>query len=210
MSKEQEAATEEPFWRRPVAIAPRREPEPEPEHVHRDAMTKVVPEPNYPVLEVRDEPVSETSPASVPIETVQPVNPYEAAKAAEHALILARQEARECRDGTLRSRTAFAKALADWNGSGPVMTQEQQAREFIRTSNEDRARKAAAGQGIVHAGITRTARAMAGGNQRRGGGSAYRRGPDGTTAFTKSEAMTLEANRLRAAAAARVKLPSEK
>jgi hypothetical protein len=193
MSEEKTLNEDEPFWRRPVTIAPR--------HVLDGLRAEPVDhmEPEIRVTESNPEPVE-----------VRPVDFYRAAKAAEHALGLARQEARECRDATLRSRTAFAKALADWNGSGPVMTQEQQAREFIRTSNEDRARKAAAGQGIVHPGITRTARAMAGGNQRRGGGSAYRRGPDGTTAFTKSEAMTLEANRLRAAAAARVKLPSEK
>jgi hypothetical protein len=87
------------------------------------------------------------------------------------------------------------------------MTQEQQARQFIATSNAERAARAAAGQGIRHAGVTRTARAYAQGNQQRGGGRAYVRGPDGTKAYSKAEAMTLEANRLRIAAAAAAAKP---
>jgi hypothetical protein len=132
----------------------------------------------------------------------RPVNLYAAAKEAEHALDLARQEARKCRDATLKARTIFGKALEAWNSAGTVMTQEQQARQFIATSNAERAARAAAGQGIRHAGVTRTAKAYAQGNQQRGGGRAYVRGPDGTKAFSKAEAMTLEANRLRIAAAA--------
>ncbi len=138
-------------------------------------------------------------------------NPYAAAKDAEHALNLARVEARQCRDRTMAARTAFGKALADWNAAGPVWTQEMQARAFIAQSNADRAaRAAAAGGAIVHPGITRVARAMSGGNMRRGGGAAFRRGPAGAQAYSKAEAMTLEARRLQAAAAARAKLPSEK
>jgi hypothetical protein len=192
MSKEQviarhQAATEEPFWRRPLPPIPG-------------------PRGTPPVAEVSAGNLHEPEPE--PVVNVGPARSvYDIAKEAEHALDLARQEARECRDATLRSRTAFAKALADWNGSGPVMTQEQQAREFIRTSNAERATRAAAGQGIRHAGVTRTAKAYAQGNQQRGGGRAYVRGPDGTKAYSKAEAMTLEANRLRIAAAAAAAKP---
>lgn len=139
-----------------------------------------------------------------------PTNPHAALKAAEHALDLARADARQCREATLAARAAFSKALENWNHTQPVWTQEQQARAFIATSQADRAARAVAGQGIYHAGITRTARAMAGGNQRRGGGAAYRRGPGGVPAFTKSQALTLEARRLQAAAAARAKLSNER
>jgi hypothetical protein len=185
MSKEQviarhQAATEEPFWRRPLP------PIPGPRGIP-------------PVVKVSADNLHEPEPV-VNVEPARSV--YDIAKEAEHALDLARQEARECRDATLRARTAFAKALADWNGSGTVMTQVQQARQFIATSNAERAARAAAGQGIRHAGVTRTARAYAQGNQQRGGGRAYVRGPDGTKAYSKAEAMTLEANRLRIAAAA--------
>jgi hypothetical protein len=192
MSKEQviarhQAATEEPFWRRPLPPIPG-------------------PRGTPPVVEVSAGNLHEPEPE--PLVNVEPARSvYDIAKEAEHALDLARQEARECRDATLRARTAFAKALADWNGSWPVMTQEQQAREFIAQSNADRAARAAAGRGIVHAGVTRTAKAYAQGNQQRGGGRAYVRGPDGTKAYSKAEAMTLEANRLRIAAAAAAAKP---
>jgi hypothetical protein len=126
-------------------------------------------------------------------------DPYLALKSAEHALDLARAEARECRAATLQSRTTFSKALENWNASGPVWTQEMQARAFIATSNADRARRAALGQLPYHPGITRTAKAIGGGghNVKQGGGNSYRRG-----AYTRAQAMEIEANRLRTAAAA--------
>jgi len=125
------------------------------------------------------------------------VDPLVALKAAVHDLDLARHEARRCREATLAARGAFGKALEAWNRSGPVMTQEQQARAFCATSQADRARRAAAGLLPYSPGITRTARAMAGGNAKNGGGSSYRRG-----AFTRAQAMEIEAGKLRAAAAA--------
>lgn len=139
------------------------------------------------------------------------LDPYAGLNEAEHALNLARAELRERRESTLKARAAFAKALADWNAAAPIWTPEQQTRAYIETSNRDRAaRAAAAGGAIVHPGITRTAKYQAGGNQRRGGGGAFRRGPEGQRAFSRADAMAAEALRLRAAAAARVKLPSEK
>jgi hypothetical protein len=138
---------------------------------------------------------------------VTPADPFVALKAAEHALDLARVEARQCRAATVEARTAFAKALEDWNHTQPVMTQEQQARAYIATSQANRARRAAAGQGFYHPGITRTAQAIGAGghNVKRGGGASYRRG-----AFTKAQALEINANRLRAAAAARTKLSSDR
>jgi hypothetical protein len=70
------------------------------------------------------------------------------------------------------------------------------------TSNADRARRAAAGQGIFHPGISRTAKAMSGGNQQRGGGASYKRG-----AYTRAQAIEIEAGKLRAAAAAAAAKP---
>jgi hypothetical protein len=133
---------------------------------------------------------------------VMRVGPLVALKAAVHDLDLARVEARRCRAATLEARVALAKALENWNRTMPVMTQEQQARAFCATSQADRARRAAAGLLPYRPTVTATARAMAGGNAKRGGGTAYRRGPGGVQAFTKAEALTLEANRLRIAAAA--------
>jgi hypothetical protein len=128
---------------------------------------------------------------------VRPENPYEAMRAAEQALNDARQELRDRRNAVQASRVAFGKALEDWNRGAPVATHEQAARQFIAASNADRVARAAAGQGIWHPGITRTAKALAGGNQKAGGGAAYRRG-----AYTKAQALTAESNRLRAAALA--------
>jgi hypothetical protein len=204
-------ATDEPFWRKPLPPIPgpggSLRNAPEPTRVPSAVQARDETGPRVPQMIAQGRESQRDASVRLPLDAARPVNPYAAAKEAEHALDLARQEARECRDATLRSRTAFAKALADWNGSGPVMTQEQQAREFIRTSNEDRAARAAAGRGIRHAGVTRTAKAYAQGNQQRGGGRAYVRGPDGTKAYSQAEAMTLEANRLRIAAAAAAAKP---
>jgi hypothetical protein len=184
-----------PFWRKPLPPIPG--PRSRPLAVADDVVLLEV--------EVRDE--KEPEPVHVEPEPPAPESVYDALKAAEHALDLARQEARERRTATVAARAAFAKALENWNTSQPVATQEQQARAFIAASNADRAARAARGQGIVHAGVTRTAKAYAQGNQQRGGGRAYVRGPDGTKAYSKAEAMTLEANRLRVAAAAAAAKP---
>jgi hypothetical protein len=144
-------------------------------------------------------------PASIPEEPQparQPVrpsgNPYDRMRAAEHDLNVARQELRNCRTALMSARLAFGIALQTWNNGAPVATHEQAAREFIATSNAARAARAAANpDGVWHPGITRTARALAGGNQRRGGGAAFRRG-----AYTKAEALKIESERLRAAALA--------
>jgi hypothetical protein len=209
MSKEQvlarhQAATDEPFWRKPLPPIPgprgslRDAPEPTRVPSAVQARDEVGPRVPQMIAQGRESQrnAEPEPPAPEPV-----INPYDALKAAEHALDLARQEARERRIATASARAAFAKALENWNTSQPVMTQEQQARQFIAASNADRAARAARGQGVVHAGVTRTARAYAQGNQQRGGGRAYVRGPDGTKAYSMAEAMTLEANRLRAAAA---------
>ena len=126
-----------------------------------------------------------------------PENPYEAMRRAEQALADARQELRDRRNAVQASRMAFGKALEAWNLGAPVMNHEQQARAFIAQSQADRAAKAAAGQGVFYPGVSRTAKALAGGNRQAGGGASYRRG-----AFTKREALTAESNRLRMAAQA--------
>jgi len=89
-----------------------------------------------------------------------------------------------------------------WNHSQPIQTQDQALRAYVDQSNADRAARAARGQGVVHAGITRTAKAMSGGNQQRGGGASYKRG-----AYTRAQAIEIEAGKLRAAAAAAAAKP---
>lgn len=130
------------------------------------------------------------------------VDPLVALRAAVHDLDLARHEARRCREATLAARGAFGKALEAWNRTQPVQTQEQALRDYVNTSQLERARRAAAGQGVYYPGVTRTAKAIGGGGLgvQQGGGRSYRRG-----AYSKAEAMTIEANKLRAAAAAAAK-----
>ena len=99
----------------------------------------------------------------------------------------------------MQARTAFGVALGNWNAGTPVATHEEQARAFIATSNAERARKAAAGQLPFRPNITQTAKYTGDGgrNVKRGGGRSFSRG-----AYTKTEALTAETNRLRAAAQA--------
>jgi hypothetical protein len=111
----------------------------------------------------------------------------------------------------LETRSAFGKALADWNRGEPVQSQEAALRQYVNQSQSDRIAKAAAGQAVHYAGISRTAKAIGigGHNAKQGGGAAYRRG-----AFSKAQAMEIEAGKLRIAATnaahARVKLPSQR
>jgi hypothetical protein len=137
--------------------------------------------------------------APVPVDEVEVrlLDPLAALAAAAHAVDLARVHARECRATVLASRDVFSKALEAWNRTQPIQTQEQALRDYVNTSQMERARKAAAGQGVSYPGITRTAKAMAGGNAKQGGGASYRRG-----ALPRAQAMELEAGKLRAAAAA--------
>jgi hypothetical protein len=136
-----------------------------------------------------------------PVE-VQPVDFYRAAKLAEHALDVARAEARERRAATASARAAFAKALERWNHSQPIQTQEQALRDYVNQSNADRAARAARGQVVYHPGVTKTARAYQASGQRAGGGQSYRRG-----AVSAVEAMRIEAGKLRVAAAAATAKP---
>jgi hypothetical protein len=131
--------------------------------------------------------------------------PHIVLREAEHQLDLARVHARECRSAVAEARTNFARCLGVWNASGPApQTQAELMKEHIASNQHERERKAAAGQGVHYAGISRTARALAGGNAKNGGGAAYRRG-----AFTRAQAMEIEAGKLRAANAA-FKLPSQR
>jgi hypothetical protein len=186
----------EPFWRRPLPPIPTRS--------SGDAIASPAADDGIVLLEVRvpdiekePEPVH-VEPVAQPVEkpAVSQLDPYAFAKLAEHALDEARDEARQCRDATLKARTAFSLALASWNHGEPTQTQEQALRAYVDQSNLDRARRVAAGQGVIHPGITRTARAYQASGQRAGGGQSYRRG-----AVSAVEAMRIEAGKLRQAAA---------
>lgn len=140
---------------------------------------------------------------------------------AEAALNQARHELRLARDMLTTARETVAKRLTDYNRATPAITPEQNVRDWIASNNAARAERMAA-RGHYTPSVTETARAMGGGGYgndirtRRGGGAAYRRGPNGTQAFTKAQAQTINANRMRAARAeeaarmAGVKVPSER
>jgi hypothetical protein len=146
---------------------------------------------------------------------IEPVNGHSASQAtadplapphiilreAEHQLDLARAHVRECRSAVVEARANFARCLGAWNASGPApMTQAELMKEYVASNQRERERKAAAGQGVFYPGVGRTAKALAGGNAKNGGGASYRRG-----AFTRAQAMEINAAKLRAA-----KLPSQR
>jgi hypothetical protein len=131
---------------------------------------------------------------------------------AVNALDIARYEARQCRPAVLASREAFNLALNAWNATLPIQTVEGLKKEWIRSNQAERERKAAVGQLRGPTTVGQMAKALAGGGHRaqRGGGTAYRRG-----AHSKAEAMELNAAKLResrmnGSAAPRTKLPSER
>ena len=140
------------------------------------------------------------------------IPPHEVLRNAAHNLDIARWRARECRSAVSASREAFNLALGAWNRTLPIQNVEDLKKEWIASNQEERRRKAEAGQMRRPMSVTETARAMSGGNRRAGGGAAYKR--NGT--FTRAEAAKIEmnraaANRLQAAAAAARKLlPSER
>ncbi len=141
-----------------------------------------------------------------------PITPQEALRQAEAALDARRHELRVATDTLASARANVAKRLAEYNRGAPTITAEQNTRDWIAANNAARAERAAA-RGNFIPSVTETARAMGGGGHgddirtRRGGGAAYRRGPGGVQAYTKNQAQTLEANRIRAE---RAKLPSER
>lgn len=150
------------------------------------------------------------------IKPTDPKDPLEVLRQAALALDLARATARQCRETVSTSRGVFSKALAAWNLTLPVQTQEQALRDYVNTSTSERARKAEQGRLSRPATISETAKAYSGGghNVQRGHGRAYARG-----AMSRASAMETESLRLRGAATAarmagsnapRVKLPSEK
>jgi hypothetical protein len=151
--------------------------------------------------------------SSSPQAPLATVPPPEALRQAEAALELARHELRQARDTLTSARQNLATRLADYNRAAPTITAEQNTRDWIAANNAERARRAAA-NGHYQPNVTQTAKAMSGGGYgndirtRRGGGAAYRRGPGGVQAFTKAQALTITAQRIREANAA--KPPSEK
>lgn len=139
--------------------------------------------------------------------------PLAVLQAAVAALDAARHDLRQARETLTSARANVATALANYNQATPTITAEQNTRDWIEANNRERARRAAE-RAYLPATVTQTARAMNGGGlggdirTRRGGGPAYRRGPDGTQAFSKGQAAQLNAARLREAN--RPKLPSER
>ena len=132
--------------------------------------------------------------------------PHIVLREAEHQLDLARVHARECRSAVAEARTAFSKALAGWNTTQPIQTQEQLMKQHIASNQAERAKRYAAGQLRRPTTVGQMAKALAGGGHRvqRGGGTSYRRG-----AHSKAEAMEINAAKLRTANAAS-KLPSQR
>jgi hypothetical protein len=135
------------------------------------------------------------------------VTPHEAKRLADAALDVARYEHRQAKLALADARQRLNAARADYNRAAPPLTREQNVRQWITSNQARRAEIAEAGRIPYRPSVTETARAMAGGGHgndirtRRGGGAAYRRGPNGTQAFTKSQAMEITAQRIRDARA---------
>jgi hypothetical protein len=192
-------ATEEPFWRRPLPPIPTRSTASH-EETWPPATVAMTVDEEPPAADEGD--CQTMSASQAPSSIVPPIPPQEVLRQAELAVDTTRHELRLARDTLASARTNVAKALADYNRAAPKMTAEQNTRDWIAANNAARAERAAS---RFIPTVTETARAMGGGGHgiKRGGGSAYRRGPGGVQAFTKTEAMTLEANRLRLEAAKR-------
>jgi hypothetical protein len=150
----------------------------------------------------------------LPIEPPQPlVPPHEILRRADAALDAARFDHRQSKQVLADARQRVSDTLAAYNAVAPALTPEQNVRSWIANNQAERARRAAERSLPYRPSVTQTARAMSGGGHgndiraRRGGGAAYRRGPGGAPAFSKSQAT--EANAVRARES-RAKLPSEK
>jgi hypothetical protein len=154
-------------------------------------------------------PAGRTSEA--PIEP--PLPPHEVLRRADAALDVARFEHRQAKQVVADARQRVQRALAKYNAVAPALTPEQNVREWISNNQAERSRRAAERSLPYRPSVTETAKAMSGGGHgndirtRRGGGAAYRRGPGGVQAFTKTQAMTANAERIREA---RAKLPSDR
>jgi hypothetical protein len=217
MSEEKTLNEDEPFWRRPVTIVKSAPVESLREVWAPETVSEKVDE-EAPAADEGDCQTMSASQAPSSTDTLRdesdfvhtqrhaPVSPQEALRQAEAAVDVARHELRQARDTVTQSRTGFAKALANYNRAAPVMTAEENTRQWIAGNQAEKARLA--GRQTYIPTVTETARAMGGGNHRHGGGKAYRRGvPGNIKAYTQAEAMTLEANRLRLAAAAAAAKP---
>jgi len=141
------------------------------------------------------------------------VPPHEAKRLADAAVDASRFAHRQAKQAVADARQRVQSALAKYNAVAPALTPEENVRSWIATNQAERARRAAERSLPYRPSVTETARAMGGGGHgndirtRRGGGAAYRRGPAGTQAFTKTQAQTITAERIREA---RAKLPSER
>lgn len=145
--------------------------------------------------------------------TADAIPPQDAVRNATDALDVARHNLRVARDTLARARENVGKRLAEYNQATPTISAEQNVRDWIASNNAARAARAGA-NGHYQPTVTQTAKAMSGGygndiRTRRGGGAAYRRGPGGVQAYTKAQAQTIEAGKIRAARAA-AKLPNER
>jgi hypothetical protein len=164
------------------------------------------------------EPTIEAAPAAdaflLPPQAAPPLPPHEAKRAADAALDVARFEHRQAKLTLTDARERVGRALAAYNAVAPGMTPEENVRQWISNNQAERSRRAAERSLPYRPSVTETAKAMGGGGHgndirtRRGGGAAYRRGPAGTQAFTKTQAQTINAERIREARAA--KLPAER
>jgi hypothetical protein len=147
--------------------------------------------------------------SEAPIEP--PLPPHEVLRRADAALDVARFEHRQAKQVVADARQRVQRALAKYNAVAPALTPEENVRQWIASNQARKARLARAGQIPYRPSVTETAKAMSGGGHgndirtRRGGGAAYRRGPNGTQAFTKTQAQTITAERIREA---RANLPS--
>lgn len=125
-------------------------------------------------------------------------DPHEALRIAERNLDLARAASSEAAVTVKRHRAVLAAALVAWTASGPIITPEQAARDFIRQGIEERAARAARRtQRRIGSAVDAMAQATAGGSYRAGGGFAYKRG---AMSLAQSQAKLNEIARAKAVA----------
>jgi hypothetical protein len=141
------------------------------------------------------------------------IPPGEVLRRADQALDVARFEHRQAKLVLADARQRLNAALTAYNAANPPLSPEENVRQWIASNQSRKAALAEAGRIPYRPSVTETARAMGGGGHgndirnMRGGGAAYRRGPGGVQAFTKVQAQTVNAQRIRDA---RAKLPSER
>jgi hypothetical protein len=116
-----------------------------------------------------------------PVEHVEEVEPVLTVADAQRAVVMSQVRLRTAIDRQWEARCRVGAALQRWTAAiGSVITPEENARQFIASSNEQRALRASGvlpprrGR-VMRSVIDATAQAFNTGNGRNGGGNSFRR-----------------------------------